>query len=184
MKRFKIIFSIIIASLIVLIGAYYYFAYIVPPKVFDYFIEKNIEAVRGLEKDIEKNAEKGLETEIEKNIIKQEEKGNNNIKKPESSSAPEQTSQPTPQYEAKTSIGSFSNADLLRAMKNISPSDKAKIIGILKAGVPSSQIPKFAAMAKDGLDIEEKKYIENYMRANLPNSSKQQILNIISKYIK
>lgn len=178
----KKIYLIVIVSIIALVGGYYYFTYIVPPKVFDYFIEKNIDTIKGLENDIIKS-EKKAEEIIEKNIIMKEE-NNTTQKKPDNETAPDATLPPSQQYEAKTSIGSFSNADLLRAMKNISPSDKAKIIGILKAGVPSSQIPKFAAMAKDGLDTEEKKYIENYMRATLPNSSKQEILTIILKYIK
>jgi hypothetical protein len=186
MKKIHKILIVILTTIALIIGGYNCYIYVVQPKIFDYFIEKNVDVIKGLEKDIEKQAEKdiqkGIEKEIEKDITK--ERAGNDTKKPEGQTDPNVKPEPTPttEYQAKTSIGSISNADLLKVMQNISPSDKAKIIGILRAGVPSSEIPKFATMAKDGLDSSEKRYIESYMRANLPNSSKREILNIILKY--
>lgn len=186
-NKYKILMIFVLAIALIM-GGYYCYNDVLVPKIFDYFVENNIDSVKKLEKDLEKDTTKSPEEQIEKDIAK-EETGTDIVKTPENTTKPSQQQDPKApveekQYEAKTSIGSFSNADLLKAMKTIKGIDKARIIGILKAGVPASQVPKFAAMAKDGLNSEEKRYIENYMRSNLSVSSKTEILEILKKYVK
>ncbi|MBO5409234.1 MAG: hypothetical protein J6A61_07565 [Clostridia bacterium] len=83
----------------------------------------------------------------------------------------------------KTTMGVFSGEHLARALKNMSPKDKTRIISLCQSAVSTSDILKVSKMMmQDGLTKEQQKYIENYLRDNLSVPNKREILEILKKY--
>ena len=83
----------------------------------------------------------------------------------------------------KTTMGVFSGAHLARALKNMSPADKTRIISLCQSAVSASDILKVSKMMmQDGLTKDQQKYIENYLRDNLSVPAKREILEILQKY--
>lgn len=83
----------------------------------------------------------------------------------------------------KTTMGVFSGEHLARALKNMSPKDKTRIISLCQNAVSTSDILKVSKMMmQDGLTKDQQKYIENYLRDNLSVPDKREILEILKKY--
>lgn len=83
----------------------------------------------------------------------------------------------------KTTMGVFSGEHLARALKNMTPQDKTRIIALCQSAVSTSDILKVTKMMmQDGLTKEQQKYIENYLRDNLSVPHKREILEILQKY--
>ncbi len=83
----------------------------------------------------------------------------------------------------KTTMGVFSGAHLARALKNMSPADKTRIISLCQSAVSTADILKVTKMMmQDGLTKDQQKYIENFLRDNLSVPYKREILEILQKY--
>lgn len=185
------IFRNIVISLvcIVLLGyAAYKIAYpFVAPVLFDYLVDRNLNAFVKLEQSLTESLEEEetSETSGEPNVAETpvpsqvpEDTQSAVVSQPQATAKPVMEIQPV-----KTYMGVFSGEHLARALKNISPADKTRIISLCQAAVSTSDILKVSKMMlQDGLTKEQQKYIENYLRDHLPNSHKQEILDILSKY--
>ncbi len=197
MKRLlKILKRTVITILILFLVGYvaYQIAYpYVAPMVFDYLVEKNAQMFVQLEESLE--ASVGTEPvqgpEIEPPVVDGAEV--------ESSPAPDLPDLPQPEQTpvatappkkpnteiqtVHTTMGDFTGPHLVRALKNISPADKTRIISICQQAVSMSDMLTVSQiLMSDGLTVEQQKFIENYLRDNLPNSDKAEILRILKKY--
>ncbi len=197
MKLFKKILIIIVCVIFVGFLAYKIAYPFVAPLVFDYIVEHHMDAFVKLEKSLEESLEESTppadeplqeegEQPPEEPTTSVEEHGSH---QPEHSPAtgkkpPASTPKPDTEIQAvKTTMGVFSGEHLARALKNMSPQDKTRIISLCQSAVSTADILKVSSMMmKDGLTKEQQKYIENYLRDNLSVEYKREILEILKTY--
>ncbi len=201
-KSLKVILSVIIVvAVLVVAGVILYkpvYNY-VAPKIFDEFVAKNLDKLIASD-EVEENENKD-NTEI-KTDEKTEEKtdpesisGNEEekeadkvTKKPEnkskaSANSPLNENNKDGIYKTKTTVGVYTETDLAYLIRVISPADKTRIITILKSCVAAADYPDMARRVGDGLDNADMAYIESYLRARMTIPQKQEILDIVKKYI-
>lgn len=197
-KKVRIAVSLIVGIIVLLFAAYKITYNSLAPMVFDYIMQKNPEAFLKIDEiagaDGETGDENG-ETDSEnadgengnksENGENKDNGGNNNSSgnKNGGNASENKESGGKNGYSTHTSIGNLSSADLAKVIKNISPSDKTRIISICKSSVSAADMPRFAKMAKNGMTSEDWAYAERYLRSSLSASQKQEILNIIKKYL-
>ena len=178
MKKFLIVTAIVI---LILAGGLYIGYHVLAPKVFDYIVEHNIKMIEdeliAKSNDLENTPDDSTETTLLDMFLgglatNEESTGEDNA----------QSGNPAAPKEKK-SLNDFSNAELLAVLQKMSSSDKTRIITILKDSVPSSELPKFLAMAQQGLTADNKKFAESHFQNNLSSSAKNEILKIVLKYI-
>ena len=198
MKSFwKVLRRILVVLVILLLVGYaaYKIAYpYVAPMVFDYLIDRNADMFVKLEASLEAAVEPEVTQEPEA-VPPQAEQPLADDTKPQESdpSEPKNSATPTPAPAAKkpntdiqtvhTTMGDFTGAHLVRALKNISPADKIRIITICQQAVSMSDIVTVTQiLTQDGLTADQQKFIENYLRDNLSVPAKREILTILKKY--
>ncbi len=195
-KSFLKIAKRILITLVILIlagCAVYHFAYpYVAPIVFDYLVDRNAEMFVQLEESLETTLEPAQEDTEEPALVPGGEQTADDT--PEETPAvvsPDATPSPTatpkkPNTEIQTvhtTMGDFTGAHLVRALKNISPADKTRIISICQQAVSMSDMMTVSQiLMSDGLSVDQQKYIENYLRDNLSVPAKREILTILQKY--
>ena len=193
MKPFlKILSRILIVLVILLLVGYaaYKIAYpYVAPLVFDYLVDRNSDMFEKLEESLEAAVEPE-ETPLPDAALKPEETPSVE-EGTQSSPVTETTLTPTPTPKkpntdiqtVHTTMGDFTGAHLVRALKNISPADKTRIISICQQAVSMSDIATVTQiLTQDGLTVQQQKFIENYLRDNLSVPAKREILTILKKY--
>ncbi|MBQ7951044.1 MAG: hypothetical protein IJ278_04925 [Clostridia bacterium] len=193
----KIVKRILIILVCILIAGYaiYKIAYpYVAPILFDYIVETNLDAFVKLEKSLSESLEPeethtpSVPDEKEPQTEQTDEENPQPIDEPSEPNTPSAKPAPTkkPEMEiqsVKTTMGVFTGEHLARALKNISPKDKTRIISLCQSAVSASDILKVSKMMlQDGLSKEQQKYIENYLRDNLSVPSKREILEILKQY--
>ncbi|MBP3448800.1 MAG: hypothetical protein J6K51_07260 [Clostridia bacterium] len=191
MKVFRKILVILIC-IVVLGYAGYKIAYpYVAPLLFDYLVEHNLDAFVKLEQSLTESV--GNEPTATPMPDSSEEGSpvesplptdTSDVSQPQVTAQPKQTPKPEMEIQAvKTTMGVFSGEHLARALKNISPKDKTRIISLCQSAVSTSDILKVSKMMlQDGLTKEQQKYIENYLRDNLSVPEKREILEILKQY--
>lgn len=182
MKKLRIFVCVMVVILVVGFAVYKVGYNTLAPMVFDYIVEKNPEAILGLgggklENEKTEAENKNDETSVNNETEKEENKENEAEKKEEEKETESNF------YSTNTSIGTLTTADLARVLKRISPADKTRIISICKSAVAAKDMPRFAKMAKGGMTSADYAYAESYLRASLTASQKQEILNIVKKYL-
>ncbi len=195
MKLFlKILKRTVITLVILFLVGYiaYRVAYpYVAPMVFDYLVERNAQMFVQLEESLEATLEPDSteETQLPSSSVDAEdpEDSSEESNESETEQAPVPTTPPKkPNTEIQTvhtTMGDFTGAQLVRALKNISPADKTRIISICQQAVSMSDIATVTQiLTQDGLTVDQQKYIENYLRNNLSVPSKREILEILQKY--
>ena len=197
MKLFlKVLKRIVITLLILLVVGYiaYRVAYpYVAPIVFDYLVEKNADMFVQLEKSLEASVQTDTPDESESSPLPADGETSEEQpaltpseesapkKEPVATAAPKKPN--TDIQTVHTTMGDFTGAHLVRALKNISPADKTRIISICQQAVSMSDIAKVTQiLTQDGLTVEQQKFIENYLRDNLSVPAKREILEILQKY--
>lgn len=195
----KILRNILIVLLVLVVLGYaaYKIAYpYVAPMIFDYIVEHNADAFLKLEQSLSESIpQEPAEEESPAAEAPKEAETPEETPQPEESAQPK--NQPTPTLEqpsketksntevqtVKTTMGEFSGEHLLRALKNMSPADKTRIISLCQSAVPASEILKTGKMfMQEGLSAGQQKYIENYLRDNLSVPAKREILEILKRY--
>ena len=185
MKKLRIFICVIVAVAVAGFAIYKVAYNTLAPMVFDYIVEKNPEAILGLgggklQKETSE-ADKETDEPVKNEETKKEEE---NTEKEEKNEPKEEEKQDESTfYSTNTSIGTLTTADLARVLKRISPADKTRIISICKSAVAAKDMPRFAKMAKGGMTSADYAYAESYLRASLSASQKQEILNIVKKYL-
>ncbi len=194
----KILRRILLILLCVILVGYlaYKIAYpYVAPVLFDYLVDTNLDAFIKLEQSLSESLE---EEPGDQPIVSDTNpsSGEEDTSPVDATPAPDQqpvgegtvvpagTSKPdTTIQSVKTTMGVFSGEHLARALKNMSPADKTRIISLCQSAVSTSDILKVSKMMlQDGLTKEQQKYIENYLRDNLAVESKREILEILQQY--
>ena len=193
----KIVKRILIILVCIIVAGYaiYKIAYpYVAPILFDYIVETNLDAFVKLEKSLSESLEPEGTPVPAVSDAKENTVGQTSEENPQSagehSDADTPSVQPTPTKKpdmeiqaVKTTMGVFTGEHLARALKNISPKDKTRIISLCQSAVSASDILKVSKMMlQDGLSKEQQKYIENYLRDNLSVPSKREILEILKQY--
>lgn len=165
----------------------------VAPMVFDYLVERNAQMFVKLEESLEEALPEAEDTEVPSVETVQDSEQPSTEKSPDmvqpdggdSPSAPETPSKKpnTDVQTVHTTMGDFTGQHLIRALKNISPADKTRIIAICQKAVSMSDIVTVSQLfSQEGLTPEQQKYIENYLRDNLSVPDKREILEILQKY--
>lgn len=191
----KVLKRIILIILCVVLVGYlaYKIAYpYVAPILFDYIVDTNLDAFMKLEEALSDSLEgEAQPTPPPADPDAPEGEAPEATPTPSSNSgggqepsSPQATPKPdTTIQSVKTTMGVFSGEHLARALKNMSPADKTRIISLCQSAVSTSDILKVSKMMlQDGLTKEQQKYIENYLRDNLAVEAKREILEILKKY--
>ena len=190
MKLFlKILKRTVVTLLILFLVGYiaYQIAYpYIAPMIFDYLVDKNAQMFVQLEQSLEAT----IETEDGENTTPPPDSGEPSEEEPKEEEAEQMPAATTPSKKPNTEIqtvhttmGDFTGAHLVRALKNISPADKTRIISICQQAVSMSDIAMVTQiLTQDGLTTDQQKYIENYLRDNLSVPDKREILEILQKY--
>ena len=186
MKAIKRVFLILLILILAGYGAYKILYPYVAPIVFDYLVDHNLEAFMKLEQSLEASLP--------------EEEAPIPSASPTAQATPEPSVEPSPDASikpsvqptkkpntdiqtVKTTLGTFTGEHLARALKNMSPADKTRIISLCQSAVSASDILKVSKMmTQDGLTADQQKYIENYLRDNLSVPAKKEILEILKTY--
>lgn len=194
MKVLKKIFLILLCIILVGYLAYKIAYPYVAPVLFDYLVETNLDAFVKLEQSLSDSLEAEQNTQstdsssdlegadpTDGTVATDQQPDSDGASKPP---APAKTPKPDTTIQAvKTTKGVFTGEHLTRALKNMSPEDKTRIISLCQSAVSTSDILKVSKMMlQDGLTKEQQKYIENYLRDNLSVPAKEEILAIIKKY--
>lgn len=199
MKILKRILIILICLILVGYLAYKIAYPYVAPILFDYIVDTNLDAFVKLEQSLSESLDSAPETEAEPSdpVTTASPEGEElptdetpapdtqpDDKKPVASATPAGTPKPDTSIQAvKTTMGVFSGEHLARALKNMSPADKTRIISLCQSAVSTADILKVSTMMlQDGLTKEQQKYIENYLRDNLSVEYKREILEILKQY--
>ena len=195
MKLFlKILRRIVITLLILCLVGYiaYQIAYpYIAPMVFDYLVDRNAQMFVKLEESLEATLEP--DSTEESKTFSQESNAGDSTESSKASDGSETKQEPvatTPPKKTNTEIqtvhttmGDFTGVQLVRALKNISPVDKTRIITLCQQAVSMSDIATVTQiLTQDGLTVDQQKYIENYLRNNLSVPAKREILEILQKY--
>lgn len=186
MKVIKRIFLILLILILVGYGAYKILYPYVAPILFDYLVDHNLEAFMKLEQSLEASLPEE-ETPLPSSPPAPEAAPEPSVEpSPEASikSTVQPTKKPNTEIQTvKTTLGTFTGEHLARALKNMSPVDKTRIISLCQSAVSASDILKVSKMmTQEGLTAEQQKYIENYLRDNLSVPAKTEILEILKKY--
>ncbi len=197
MKSFLKITKRIVITLVILIlvgCAVYHFAYpYVAPILFDYLVDRNADMFVKLEESLEAAVDAPEPTAPEETPLPEEEGGApdapeaiepDDSKKDSPKSTPNPTKKPNTEIQTvHTTMGDFTGVHLVRALKNISPQDKTRIISICQQAVSMSDMMTVSKiLVTDGLTVDQQKFIENYLRDNLSVPAKREILTILQKY--
>lgn len=194
MKPFlKILSRILIVVVILLLVGYvaYKIAYpYVAPMVFDYLVDRNADMFAKLEESLEAAVETTDPAPPEVTPSLQEDPPLSDEAELKTAEQTGQSATPAPTQKPNTDIqtvhttmGDFTGAHLVRALKNISPVDKTRIISICQQAVSMSDIATVTKiLTQDGLTVDQQKFIENYLRDNLSVPAKREILTILKKY--
>lgn len=197
MKLFlKIIRRTIITILILILVGYVAFQIAYPyiaPIIFDYLVDRNAQMFLKLEESLESELVGVTESvTVPEDTPPEAEGALPDVSPPPESSEeiPVATAVPAPTPKPNTEIqtvhttmGDFTGAQLVRALKNISPADKTRIISICQSAVSmSDMLTVTQILTQDGLTVEQQKFIENYLRDNLSVPAKREILEILQKY--
>lgn len=195
MKLFlKILRRIVITLLILCLVGYiaYQIAYpYIAPMVFDYLVDRNAQMFVKLEESLEATLEPDSTEELQTPSPVVDEENPEDSSEASHGSKTEQTPGATtppkkPNTEIQTvhtTMGDFTGEHLIRALKNISPADKTRIITLCQQAVSMSDIATVTQiLTQDGLTVDQQKFIENYLRDNLSNPAKEEILRILQKY--
>ena len=190
----KILKRIVITLLILCLVGYsaYQIAYpYIAPMVFDYLVERNAQMFVELEESLEATLEPDITEELQTPSPAVDTENPEDSSEASRGSETEQTPVATPPKKkpnteiqtVHTTMGDFTGFQLVRALKNISPADKTRIISICQQAVSMSDIATVTQiLTRDGLTVDQQKYIENYLRNNLSVPSKREILEILQKY--
>ena len=189
----KIVKRILIILVCIIVAGYaiYKIAYpYVAPILFDYIVETNLDAFVKLEESLSESLEPEGTPVPAVSDKKENTVGQTSEENPQLAGEHSDADQPTPTKKpdmeiqaVKTTMGVFTGEHLARALKNISPKDKTRIISLCQSAVSASDILKVSKMMlQDGLSKEQQKYIENYLRDNLSVPSKREILEILKQY--
>ena len=188
----NILITLIILIVVLCIAWKIAFPYIAP-MIFDYLVDRNAEMFLKLEESLVAELDEDpayTDTPSQAPPNTEQLPG----EKPEESDAPSgETTTPSPTAEPQkpdttiqtvhTTMGDFTGPQLVRALKNISPADKTRIIEICQNAVSMSDILTVSQiLTQDGLTADQQKYIENYLRDNLSVPDKREILTILQKY--
>ncbi len=188
----NILITLVILILVLCIAWKIAFPYIAP-MIFDYLVERNAEMFLKLEESLVAELDEDpnytdipLQAPPDTEQIPGEESSESDVL-PEDATAPSSTDQPqkpdTTIQTVHTTMGDFTGPQLVRALKNISPADKTRIIEICQNAVSMSDILTVSQiLTQDGLTADQQKFIENYLRDNLSVSDKREILTILQKY--
>lgn len=187
-KKLKITVSVI-AGVIVLGFLVYKASFnVLAPVVFDFVVGKNPEALLNLggettalpsSTDVsEENESSKIETT---NGNKPDE--NKNSSENDNTTSKDDTSKNPKGYSTETYIGTLTTSDMAAVIKNISASDKTRIISICKSVVSASDMPRFAKMAKSGMSGDDYAFAESYLRSRLSPAQKKEIMEIVRKYL-
>lgn len=201
-KALIIIFSVIIILIVAGMALYKPVYDFVAPKVFDHFVGKNLQRlIDNPEDNININSQDDsvkinpqddsseVSDEEKESLEKDEEKKDGDVesdmseKKSESNEKSESKGKKKNVYKSNTHIGEVDEYDLNYILKVITPGDKTRIISIIQGCVAKSDYPEMARRIKDGLDHADMAYIESYLRSHLTPQQKEQILNIVAKYV-
>jgi hypothetical protein len=150
------------------------------PKVFDYIVEKNINALQ--DTLIEKA------DDIETLISDAEKKAREENAREETAETPDSSggtpAKPPSSPEKPKSVRGLSTAELLNIFKNMSSKDKARVISIARSNIPVADIPKFTAMMTEGATSENVKFIKDYFFTKFPASAQEEIFKIFAGYLR
>lgn len=194
MKVLKRIILILVCIVFVGYLAYKIAYPYVAPILFDYIVDTNLDAFVKLEQSLSDSLDQEPETKPSDPAAtaspdEEETPAGETpapVTQPDSkqSTTPAGTPKPDTSIQAvKTTMGVFSGEHLARALKNMSPADKTRIISLCQSAVSTADILKVSKMMlQDGLTKEQQKYIENYLRDNLSVENKRQILEILQQY--
>lgn len=182
----RIVITLIVLLLVGL--AVYRFAYpYVAPILFDYLVDRNADMFVKLEESLEANLDTAPADSQEPALVPEEPPLEETPEivfpdePPKTTTAPKKPN--TEIQTVHTTMGDFTGAHLVRALKNISPQDKTRIISICQQAVSMSDMMTVSQiLMSDGLTVDQQKYIENYLRDNLSVPAKREILTILQKY--
>lgn len=179
-KKLKITVFVILAVVILLFLSYKLAYNTLAPVVFDYIVGKNPEALLKIEQWEEP---KNYEQTPDNTEPQTEETSQENQEQTESKEQTQTQQEQSGVYSSETSIGALTTNDLVKVIKEITPADKTRIISICKSIVSPADMPRFAKMAKSGMKGDDYAFAENYLRSRLSASQKEEILNIVRKYL-
>lgn len=186
-KKLKITLSVIVGIIVLLFALYKVSYNALAPMVFDFVVSKNPEALLKLDEMAEEPAVSQENTESVENTEKEnvEPETKEETKPAENNTASKTTEQPKSNkvYSTETYIGTLTTADMAHVIKTISSADKTRIISICKSVVAASDMPRFAKMATQGMSGDDYAYAESYLRIHLSPVQKQEIMEIVRKYL-